>query len=278
MLVAGCHTPTMKKPASRPTTGPSSLVMTITPMGPAGSRDPQPAPNAMVRLAVFMLDMPPGSVSNNPEFWKHVDEQAVGAANADRLLRNGIRCGTVPQSESAFFSRFFDQQPHKLSASHVEGMHTETFPLQMDKQFDKQDLFFFNATNELEGRSYDRGTNRLMLTFGPTPRDPGAVRLVLCPVVKTEKTRMDFTSLNQEYQSSAVEVERLYDLGLAADVPMSSFFIIAPSSDAQRRTSIGGCFLTKLDETEKKEQVILIVPTLLRMDGKPTRVRDEIVK
>jgi hypothetical protein len=159
----------------------------------------------------------------------------------------------------------------------IDGTRTETIELAMEKAFDQQDLFFFNAANQLEGRSYDQGKNKLMLTFGPTPRDPGAVRLTICPVVYTERTEMRFTPLNQEYQTPVNGVDRIYDLGLSADVPGDSFMIIAPSSDAVRRTSIGGRFLIKEDKTEKLEQVIVIVPTFVRLDGKATVVRRSLI-
>jgi hypothetical protein len=276
LLLTGCETPSpVKTPASQPTTVPTSLTVTIKQIG---NGDPQPAPNSMIRLVIFMLDMPPGSVSGNTDFWKRVDEQSVGAAEHDRLLRNGIRCGIVPQSESLFYSQFFDRRPHTLSISHVEGSHEEAFELQMEKHFDRENLFFFNADNEVEGRSYEHGINQLTLSFSPAARDDHAVRLSLCPVVKSEKTRMGFTPLNEEFETPMKEVDRLYDLGLSAQVPEGSFFIIAPSSDAQRESSIGGSFLIKHDKTEKLEQVIVIVPTFLRLDGTPMIVRDPMFK
>jgi hypothetical protein len=274
-LVAGCQTPPAKKPASQPATGPSTLTITIKQIG---NGDPQPAPSAMVRLVIFMLDMPSGSVSSNAEFWKRADELAVGTAQHDRLLRNGIRCGIVPQSETLFYSQFFNHRPHNLSISHVEGSHEETFELQMEKHFDRQDLFFFNSEDEIEGRSYDRGTNQLTLSFSPAQRDDHAVRISLCPVVRSEKTRMDFTPLNDEFETPMQDVDRIYDIGLNADVPEGSFFIIAPSTDAQRESSIGGHFLIKPEKTEKLEQVIVIVPSFLRLDGTPMIVHEPMIK
>lgn len=273
----GCETPDAKQPATAPAL-PMSLTITARRVGEGDPRDPQPELNAMVRLVIYLLDMPPGSVSNNREFWKRVDEQAVGTANADRLAKNGIRCGTVPRSEGVFFSQFFDKQPHKLSTSNVDGLHSDTFELEMEKQFEHQDLFFLNSSNQIEGKTYDHGVNQLMLSFGPTPRDPGAVRLTLCPVVRSVKTEMSFSPLNQELETPVNSVEHLYDLGLCADVSGDSFFIIAPNSAAADPTSIGGRFLIKADKTEKLEQVIVIVPTFMRLDGKPMRVRDALIR
>ena len=278
----GCQAPSVKGPASQPTTAqamPMQMTITAQQTPSDNPRDPQPQLNAMVHLDIYLLDMPEGSISQNTQFWKRVDEQAVGAANEDRLLRNGIRCGTVTRGEGLFFSQFFDKLPHPPARkSTVDVLHTDTIELQMEKKFDQQDLFFFNASNQLEGRSYDQVTNRWALTSGPTPRDPGAVRLTLCPVVYSEKMQTRFTALNQEYETAAKDVDRIYDLGLTADVPGDSFMIIAPSSDAARPTSIGGRFLIKSDKTQKLEQVIVIVPTFLRMDGKPMVVREKFLK
>jgi hypothetical protein len=281
LAAGGCETGPGKSATSMPTTNadvPMQVTMTAVAPKSDNPNDPQPQLNAMVHLDIYLLDLPAGTVSQNAEFWKRVDEEAVGRANADRLKANGIRCGVVPRSESLFFSQFFDHQPHNARRQTVDGIHTDTIELQMEKKFDDQDLFFVNASNQIEGRSYTHGIDQLALTFGPTPRDPGAVRLTVCPVVYSDKTQMRFTPLDQEYESATKDVDRLYDIGLTADVPGDSFMIIAPGADASRRTSLGGCFLLKADQTEKQEQVILIVPTFLRLDGTPMMVREPLVK
>ena len=279
LVACGCQQGT--KPTTVPSTmdtGPLQMTITAQAQPSENPRDPQPQINAMVHLDIYLLDMPAGSVSTNSDFWKRVDEDAVGTANEDRQKRNGIRCGIVPRSQSLYFSQFFDHQPHQARRSTVDGLQTQTIELEMDKQFDQQDLFFFNADNQLEGRSYDNGTNQLALTFGPTPRDPGAVRVTVCPVVRSEKTQMRFTPLNQEYRTPFQDVDRIYDLGLTADIPGDSFMIIAPGGDSSRQSSIGGRFFIKLEKTEKLEQVIVIVPTFLRLDGKPMLVRERFLK
>ena len=253
LLMSGCEIGPGKS-TTRPTTentGPMQLTLTAVAGKGDNPDDPPPQLNAMVHLDIYLLDMPAGSVSENAEFWKRVDEEAVGTANADRLKSNGIRCGVAPRSEGLFFSQFFDHQPHTARRQMVDDIHTDTIELEMEKKFDEQDLFFINASNRIEGKTYTHGVNRLALTFGPTPRDPGAVRLTLCPVIYSDKTQLRFTPLNQEYESPIKDIDRLYDIGLTADVPGDSFLIIAPSSDAARRTSLGGCFLIQPNQTEK---------------------------
>jgi hypothetical protein len=98
--------------------------------------------------------------------------------------------------------------------------------------------------------------------------------MAICPVVTTQRHRLNFTALNQEYESPFEEINRLYDLNLIADVPGDDFLIVSPSRDAIRATSVGGLFLVNNDRVEKLEQVLVIVPTLLRMDGKPITLTD----
>ncbi len=284
LILCGCQTGGEKSTASsqpiRPTTGPVTLSIAVHSPQQEDPRDPLPQLTAMVHLDIYYLDLPPGSVAQNSEFWKRVNEESVGVVSRDLLEKNGIRAGIVPRSESAFFSSFFNALPHPpLRRSRVDGLHAETIKLEMETPFDRQDLFIFTSQQEQpQGRSYDSGSNNLILNFGPAPRDPSAVRVTVCPVVHSDRPRMQFTPRNREIQTHESETDHIYDLSLTADIPEDSFFIIAPSADAARRTSIGGAFLTKSDATQRREQVILIVPTFLRVDQQPKQLHELFLK
>ena len=283
-LLCGCQTGRTKSTAASqpvmPTPGPVTLTVSVQPQQQDDPRDPIPQLTAMVHLDIYYLDLPPGSVSQNSEFWRRVNEESVGILSRDLLEKNGIRSGIAPRSESAFFSSFFDALPHPpLRHSRVDGLHAETIQMEMQTPFERQDLFVFTSRQEQpQGRSYDSGSNNLVLNFGPAPRDPSAVHVTVCPVVHSDRQRTHFSALNHEHQSSESETDRIYDLSLTADIPEDSFFIIAPSADAARRTSIGGTFLIKRDATQRREQVILIVPTFLRVDQKPRQLRELFLK
>jgi hypothetical protein len=278
VLLCGCQPADLKKPTSNPaTTTTSQLTVNIKPIG-TDPRDPRPGPGAIIRMVVFTIDLPSGCVSDNKQFWKRVDEQAVGAANHDRLLRNGIRCGVVPPGESAYFSRFFDSQPHQMTVARVESFSTQTLPLQTERHVDREDLFVFTPDGRIEGRSFDRAANQLMMTFGFNPADSNVVRVSLCPQVRSERLHLEYSALNQEFETPLKDIEHLYEVGLTADVPDGSFLIVAPGLDADRNTSIGGRFLTVSDATQRSEQVILIVPVLMPLDGSAVRMRDDLVK
>ena len=156
-------------------------------------------------------------------------------------------------------------------------MRAGTLSIDLSDKLDSEDLFYCDAAGKVRGQTYDQCTNSMLVGFGPTPHLPGAVRLTLCPTIKCDRQQLQYTSLNQEYETPATETTvRLYDIAISVDVPADSFFIVAPSPGASRPSSVGGQFLKHDEKSERLEQVIVIVPTLLRMDGKPLSVQSVV--
>jgi hypothetical protein len=278
----GCRAPNPPAVATQPTTAAVFYTPRIISISghreqPADPRDPQPAVNAMVHLDVYTLELPVGTVSDSKAFWESVDEQAVGVDLEDRLSRSGIRTGLAPKSQGMFFSQFFDKQVIHRRCTTVNGLRAETVPLELGGQIDREDLFYFDPRGQNPGRTFDRCTNSMTIGFGPAPRDPGGVRLTVCPVVKCEREHLQYTSLNREFEVPATDdMVRLYDIGFSVDCPQDSFFIIAPSPDAWRPSSIGGRFLIHEDKSERLERVIVIVPTFMSFDGKPVTLQNVV--
>jgi hypothetical protein len=142
--------------------------------------------------------------------------------------------------------------------------------LPLRRQVESQMIFYYDGANTLHGRSYDRCENFITMTFQPAPRKPRTVRLALCPVVRTLRKKIEFfPSLEkdkQEMELAFVTPERLYDLNLRADIPISSFFIVAPSGEAGWPTSMGNTFFVEEAPAEKMETVLLLVPKLVKME------------
>lgn len=274
-MLCGCAV--QRKPTTAPaSTQPVAYQISLTghPDGPVDPRDATPLPDALIHLDVYQLDVPLGMVSGSVAFWKRVDEQCLGAGAEDRLFKNGLRCGLARKDDWPFFRDWFDARPNSVRKSTINGYHAEAVELELTRKIDTEDLFFFNSSNGLEGRSYESCVNLVSLSFQPAPRKPGWVRVALCPTVRAQRRRLEFTPLNQEYESPFVQVDRLYDLNLCVDIPEDQFLIVAPSEDSRRATSIGGRFFIKNDKTERLEQVLVIVPTYLPLDGKPVRLRN----
>jgi hypothetical protein len=281
LALVGCTTPSQPKPlpttqatSSQPTT--YQVTLSAHPLEPADPRDPQPLPDAIVHLDVYQFDVPLGTISQNDDFWKHVDEHAMRVNAADVLYRNGVRCGVAPKSQWPFFRDLFAAMPTAVVKETINGFNAKAVELDLTKNVQSEDLFFFNSANVLEGRSYESCANLVFLSFQPAPEKPGAVRLALTPAVRALRRRLDFTSMNQEYENPYADIDRLYDLNLTVDLANENFLVIAPSEDAKRTTSIGGQFFVKNDKAERLEQVLVIVPAYLRLNGTSVTLSDTV--
>jgi hypothetical protein len=282
-FLGGCQA--HRAPTTAPTTRPAlpttmQISLTAHPVQPADPRDPQPELSLLIHLDIYQLDVPVGAVSRNEALWKRVDEQAVGAGEgtAGLLFKNGVRCGVAPRSEWSFFRDLLTGQPGRMRQTKINGTHGDAVTLEMDKPVDHEELFYFDASNQMVGRTFDSCVNGVSLSFQPAPRKQGSVRLALAPTIHGERRRLEFTPSNQEYESPFAEVTRLYDLNLRADVADDSFLVVAPSEDARRSTSIGAQFFTTEDKAERLERVLLIVPSFLRLDGKPVTYTDTMAR
>ncbi len=213
-------------------------------------------------------------MSDDPAFWRAADETAVGGpAVVDQLARNGVRVGVVPRSRSLFFSRYFNDHPKRGRRTSYSTGQYGTVDLDLDQTFAAQDLFVFDAAGHLAGRTYQDGTDSVAMTFEPEPRSPDAVRVTLCPTVKSDRRRATYTALNGTVDAAATDVDRLYDLGISVALRNDQFLIVAPGPNAGRPTSVGCRFLTRGDAAARLERVVVVVPTIIVANGRPTVVR-----
>ena len=225
-----------------------------------------PAPvRQLFRIDVYQFTAPLGSLGRNEDFWKSVDEQCVDVGTYDLLFKNGLRVGVAPISEFTRIRKHIDADATCKGLS-VTGTIAKQIQLETRKDLIEENIFQFNAANEPVGRTYERCTNMLNLSFEPTPRKPGSVRVQLCPMVRSSRTHLEFSVFNEEREIEWVSPEVLYDLNLRVDIPPDTFLILAPSSDSDRLTSVGHAFLTQDGPTQRLEQVIVLVPRPLNAD------------
>jgi hypothetical protein len=97
------------------------------------------------------------------------------------------------------------------------------------------------------------------------------MRVALCPTVRATEKRLQYTATNNEVEVTYAAPQRIYDLNLRTDVPFENFLIVAPSSDASRKTSIGQGFFMTAGTAERLENVLLIVPRSIRVEEVPTK-------
>ena len=276
LVAAGCDLiGPVSRPATRRAAGKPSAVATAVGGSPLDPADPPAAAGmATIHLDVYLLDVPAGAVSRDESLWRAVDENAAGVFAGQRLLANGVRCGVARRAEWARMSATFAKELSRARRTKVNGLSMQTVELAVDQPVDREDLFVLGADGQWAGQTYDHATNGLAMTFGPTPRVNGSVRLSVCPIVKRERRRLEFTPLNQPYDVPTDDVDRLYDAALTADVPADSFFLLAPGPLADPADlTVGGRFLVRRDPAAEREQVIVAVPTVVPLDGSRVTVQ-----
>lgn len=219
-----------------------------------------------LRVEIYQLQVPFGTISRNTEFWKHIDENAVDVATYELLLKNGVRVGQAPIAEWEYFREIVSQYPAMTKQSSLVAAEAKPFELPVRKEIVNQNLFYFDSKNRMQGQSFEACENLLSLTVQQAPRKASTMRVALCPVVRGTQKRLEWTPLNNEVEITYTAPQRLYDLNLTTDVPGDSFLIIAPSSEATWPTSIGNNFLVTPGDAERMETVLLVVPASMRVE------------
>jgi hypothetical protein len=272
LLVSACHpAPTVPPaPAEPPKMGTSSRtalergIAAMTSTIASAAQEP-----AGMRVDIYLLQVPLGTISRNDDFWKRIDEHAVDVATYDLLYKNGVRVGQASTREWDHFRRLMDQYPAVTKSSSLVAAEGKPVELPLRKSLPSQDICYFDSANIMTGESFDESENVVTLTLQPAPRKPGTMRVAMCPVVRTMRKRIQFSPLNNEQEVLFTAPQKMYELNLRCDVPVDHFLVVAPSSESSWRTSIGNCFFITDGVAEKLENVLLIIPRPIRLEEMP---------
>lgn len=227
---------------------------------PAQHLDPQLDPSLLIRLYVYRVTVPFGTVSRNDGFWRRVDEQSTQVQSHELLGANGFRVGEAAVSEWPYFKEIVSRGPVIWQATEYSGIMAVDQMLQMTSEQDYQDIFYFDRNQYLTGSSYEHYENLFSLSFQAAPRKARTVRIALCPVVRSTQSQLVYTSLNNQGTVTAVKPEQLFDVNLTADIGPDRFLILAPSEDAQWPMRLGNRFLISGAKSEQMETILLFVP------------------
>lgn len=266
MTVDRVLTPMTRQPEAAPVVDQPTPIAAFDGDAP---RDPRPVVPVVFHVDVYQLTLPWGAVSQDSQFWARLNEQVIDPAAYDVLQRNGLRVGEASFADWAYFKSLIDQHPGTVAQAQAVAKEARNIELELKKDVAFQNVFYFDARNQLIGRSFDRCDNLISISFQPTPRRPGSMRLTVAPLVRSQRKRLDYSILNNELaEVQFVSPEMFYDCNLRVDVPIESFIVIGPSPEAATSTSIGGTFLVKDGKSQREEQVLIIVPRPFRVEGR----------
>ena len=227
--------------------------------GPAVAASSTNAPRQL-QVDLYQLQVPYGTISRNTQFWKRIDEQSVDVSTYDVLFKNGVRVGEAPIAEYERFAQLIKDQPASHRVASLVAPEGKEVDLEIRKEVPTQLIWHYNGMNELIGWSYDRCENYVALSYQPAPRKNGTLRIVLCPVVKEHRKRLEWLAGNKEQEVAFTQPRRYYDVNLRADVAVNSFLIVAPSAESTWPGSIGNRFFVQDGAAEQMENVLLFVP------------------
>jgi hypothetical protein len=262
LALGGCNETTQKAAANA--VAPGAQPQITAPLFPRDVKtvqsDATPEVQFLVQVIAYKITLPAGAVSRNPDFWKRVKENAVDVATYEMLYKNGMRVGVAASSEWDYLKGVLEQNPAMTQTSTFTGREVKDLETELKLKVPYQNLFYYDAAGELVGRTHERCDDLVRVSFQPTPRKPGTVRITLCPVVRSLRERIvpvgDVNTTTYQF----THPEQLYDLNLTADVPLDEFLVVAPSPEAKWPTSLGNNFLVEDGPTEQKETLLIFRP------------------
>jgi hypothetical protein len=246
-VLAGCGATVNSSPPQRP--DPIALPATA----PSAPTAPPRPGITVIDLSLYQIVVPAGTISASKDFWQGLD-----FAGGDLMDKNGIRVGEGNVADWPRYKGILDSAGANTVPNRYIAPSATDQELAVSGELAEQTIFCFDA-HGLSGHVYDQCQNLLVLGFQPTPGEPDAVRLELCPLVRATRHHYQYTVLNDQDVVDFTSDEHLYDLGLRVDLPRERFLVVAPSPQSERTTSIGHQFLTQDGKSGRSELVLIFV-------------------
>ena len=221
------------------------------------SPDPLPVPTRVVELRLVEIRLPFGTVSNDAQLWRDIDEDVIDLSTRDVLDKNGIRVGFIPSGRMGSLEEYARLGREKRTLLGGQGRDMEVL---VDQRVPAQTLWWYDRRGELAGRSFDQAENLLAISFSPAPREPDRVLIQLAPMIRSERTILEVLPSGRENQITATRPETIYDLGLSVTLPTDQVLVIAPTSQGRWDGSVGARFLRVDEPSRQLERIWLIVP------------------
>jgi hypothetical protein len=264
ILIAGCAhvvqptTAPSTEPTTEPTTRPHEIIDLLLP------------PTQPSRLTLWQITVPVGGIRDNTAFWSQIDPTVVNARTGELLAKNGIRVGRASASDWPQVMRSLVHEHAKSRQMMYSGRPSQTVELEIQKDIASQTIFCFDPTDHLTGQTYDQSDDLFSITFEPSP---SGSRVSLYPLIRSQRTIVQYTPRNNQEEISYVHPERMYDCNLTADLPPDKLLVIGASSDAARPTSLGHAFLVHDEPDHQYESLLLVLPADFKFPAIPPAQR-----
>lgn len=234
---------------------------------PTQPRDAQPVVTLTYSVEIWEILLPEETVTSDEAFWKRVNEQAVDLSTHDVLYKNGFRVGELPMRELGMINKLIEDR--KATRTQIVGIAGKQLEIPIKANIEQQTLFYFNRSNRLIGRTFDKCDNVLYFSFETTPRNPDQIRLALTPAVRGKRKQFIWAVVpgKADRELTYATEESIYDASLRLDLPLRSALVVAPSLDARSPSTLGGTFMTATTPSERRERLLVIIPHAYTKDA-----------
>ena len=229
------------------------------------AKDAVPDVALLLQLTTYKITLPAGTVSRNEEFWRHIRETAVDVGTHDLLYKNGVRVGVASADEWENLKTILEDNPALTQPGAYTGRESGDLEMEMKLKVPYQNLFFFDPSGDLVGRTFERCDNLLRVSFYAAPHKPGTMRLGMVPVVRSLREVYQAVGEVNERRIELVRPEHFYPLNLMVDVAIDDFLVVAPSPEAKWSTSLGANFLVADGATDQAETLLIFRPMTYRL-------------
>lgn len=230
---------------------------------------PRKIPHLVVVLDIYHFTAPIGAISNNEEFWKHVDEDTLDVAVHDLLLKNGLRTGIAHDEDWTYFKGLLAKYPSIRQTRLRSEPGKEGFlELPMRTDVPEQSIFGIDDHGVDWGRRFEDCDDVLTISYIAATHNPERTIVKVCPLVRGTRQSLSVSVLNNdEIKVDRKYPQHLYDLRMEASIPLNGFLIVAPSRDASiLSTSLGSTFLVSDGAIEPIEHVLMMVPRAFQIE------------
>ncbi|MEM8875027.1 MAG: hypothetical protein AAGD32_12320 [Planctomycetota bacterium] len=261
-LFAGCEA--AETVVAPPVEAQVAQPLTAQVQAPYVPADPQPQQVTVFALTVIDVTVPAGQISRNEEFWLRFDEQIVDVASSDLLQKNGIRVGVAPLVELVELQDMIqDPGARRTDVLQLEDKFIE---LPVKDNVIREDLFWFDDQNRVNGRTVENANYHMMVGFRRTPRRTDLLTVSISPGYRETRQNLRWRRGGDREVIEWQANELLYDLNLRTDVAVGQCLVIAPGPDSDRVGSIGSAFLRDIEGPERVERVMVVVPQTVNMN------------
>jgi hypothetical protein len=134
-----------------------------------------------------------------------------------------------------------------------------------------EETLYIYDQHGLTMRSFDDCKNIFSIAFAWAPRKFRTMRVTICPVVQSTRTRMDYSLSDNPLPLRIKQADHIYNLNLCADIAPGDFLIVGTSIATEDPNRVGSLFLTRDGPNQRFEEVMILVGETVRM---PPRKRN----